>query len=99
MKKYLLLAALAVISTGAVAEQDGKKKGGFGDHLTEEQKKCIEEFNCPRPERNKGEKPSKEEMESGRECRKNAFESCGIQMPERPEGEKKEGWLKKRKNK
>ncbi|MDR1071179.1 MAG: hypothetical protein LBL21_00865 [Rickettsiales bacterium] len=44
--------------------------------------------------RERGEKPArpemtaeeKEEMDAARECRKKAFEDCGVEMPERPEG-------------
>jgi len=86
MRKYLILAAFVAVSTGAYAEggfdKTGKKKGGFLDNLTEEQRECVKDYGCPKPERKEGEKLSKEEMESFRECHKKAFESCGIEMPE-----------------
>jgi hypothetical protein len=59
----------------------------------------VEAQNCPKREKPDGEsrpgqKPEKKELteeekaagEAARECRKKAFEACGIQMPERPEG-------------
>jgi hypothetical protein len=79
----------------------GGKNGGFMEQLTEEQKSCIEKQGCPKREMKKpdgefkpGEKPQKKEMsaeekaamETERACQKKAFETCGIQMPERPEG-------------
>ncbi|MDR2268748.1 MAG: hypothetical protein LBD94_01020 [Rickettsiales bacterium] len=79
----------------------GGKPGGFMEQLTEEQKACVEKQGCPkremkkpegevqegaRPERKEPTEEEKAEMEAERECRKKAFEICGIQMPERPEG-------------
>ncbi|MDR2769961.1 MAG: hypothetical protein LBB08_00755 [Rickettsiales bacterium] len=82
--------------------EGGGKHGGFMMQLTEEQKACIENQGCPKREKKghdgggKHEKPQmtdeeKAEMEADRECRKKAFETCGIQMPERPEGGPKGG--------
>lgn len=76
----------------------GPDGGGFMVQLTDEQKSCIEQQGCPKREIKKqdgglknGEKPQiseedKAAMESERECQKKAFDACGIQMPERPEG-------------
>ena len=71
---------------------DRRRGGGFMKHLTETQKKCLEEQDCPKYERKpKGEKPEMTEeeraaMKEERECLKKAFDTCGIQTPERPAG-------------
>lgn len=74
---------------------------GMMQQLTDEQKSCIESYGCKMPEKptmdekkekpsvekpNKGERPemSTEQKES-MECMQKAMESCGIEMPERPE--------------
>ncbi|MDR2098741.1 MAG: hypothetical protein LBO78_01820 [Rickettsiales bacterium] len=89
MKKYLILAAFAVIAAAASAQDgaDKKPRGGRGGfmELTDEQKSCIEQQDCPKLEMKEGEKPSKDAMEASRECQKKAFDTCGIQMPERPD--------------
>jgi Spy/CpxP family protein refolding chaperone len=41
-----------------------------------------------RPERPEMTEEEKAAMEANRECMKKAFADCGIQMPERPEGER-----------
>ena len=85
MKKYMLL-ALAAMPVALYAEGGGKK---FKMDLTDEQKACVEEQGCPKFEFKKGEKGEKPEgADEARECMKNAFETCGIKRPERPEGKK-----------
>ncbi len=70
--------------------------------LTEEQQACIKAYGCAMPEKKqmdekpvRGEKPAKgEKMEmtaeqkESMECMQKAMESCGIEMPEGPKGEK-----------
>lgn len=97
MKKSLILAALLAVSAAVSAQNEapqgpGKRhgfhggNGCFGPQLTDEQKACVEEQGCPRPERVNGEKPDEEAMRAARKCRQKAFETCGIEMPGRPEG-------------
>jgi hypothetical protein len=97
MKKYMLIAMLAApFALHAEGESGGPKgpKGGFMPEMTDEQKACIEKQGCPKAERpdfKKGEKPKdmtdeeKASMKESRECQKNAFEACGVEMPERTE--------------
>jgi hypothetical protein len=96
------LLALPVLANAEEARDGfgGGKKGGFMGQMTEEQKACIERQGCPKSEKpnfEKGEKPEKGQrpemtdeqkaaMSAERECQQKAFETCGIQMPERPEG-------------
>ncbi|MCL2018025.1 MAG: hypothetical protein FWG80_04635 [Alphaproteobacteria bacterium] len=99
MKKYLLLTALVAISTGAIADKGSKGHGkDLFEHLTEEQKKCVESHNCPRNEFRGSGRPDKEEMKAARECHVKSFEACGIEVPghKGEKGEKKEGWFKKK---
>ena len=87
MKKFLILTALAVFAVPAFAE---KKPGGFMEKLTDEQRACIDAQGCPKIEFKKDdENPDKESMKEARECRKNAFEVCGIEKPEKKDGERK----------
>ena len=89
MKKTLLSVLPALLIGNIVfAEEGGEKKGKFMDTLTEEQKACIEQHGCPKIEFKKGEEKP-EGWEEARVCRNKAFEACGIEKPERPEGEKK----------
>jgi len=97
MKTKIILAALTIVAIAGAAHSDegagpaGKKfgggmMGGFMEKLTDEQKACIDEQGCPKIEFKKsdGEKPDKEAMKESRECMKKAFETCGVEMPERP---------------
>lgn len=74
---------------------------GMIQQLTDEQKSCIEAYGCKMPEKpamdEQKEKPSDERPDNGErpemsaeqqesmECMQKAMESCGIEMPERPE--------------
>jgi hypothetical protein len=85
MKKYMMV-ALALTPVVLFAE-GGHKGGKFKMDLTDEQKACLEEQGCPKPEfkKGEGEKPDKEVNKESRECMKKAFEKCGIERPERPD--------------
>jgi len=85
MKKYLILAALAMISTGAIANE----RGNHMNRLTEQQRACVEDYGCPRPDRKHA---SREEMKHARECHERVMKSCGIEIPE----EKRSGWFRGR---
>ena len=91
MKKYMAL-ILTAMPVALFAEGEGGFGKKFKMDLTDEQKACVEEQGCPKFEFKKGEKGVKGEkpegMKEARECRKKAFETCGIEMPERPEGKK-----------
>ena len=94
MKKSLILAALiAIATTASYAKFDGDKKFDRGDkfmeNLTEAQRECVKDQNCPKPDFKKGEKMDKEAAKESRECMKKAFEACGLEMPEKPKGEGK----------
>ena len=89
-----------LLITGAASAKE-EKKGGFMDKLTEEQKACVDGFNCPKIEFKKGEEKP-EGMEEARECIKKAFESCGVEMPEKkmememPKDKDGKKWFKKK---
>ena len=87
MKKvlFLILPALFIASAG-FAEGHGKEK--FKHNMTDEQKACVESHGCPKMDFKKGDL-DKEAMKEGRECKKRAFESCGVEKPEKKDGEKK----------
>ena len=80
-----MMIALTVLPVALFAEGE-HKHGKFKMDLTDEQKACLEEQGCPKPEfKKEGEKPDKEARKESRECMKKAFETCGIERPERPE--------------
>jgi len=88
MNKYILIAFLiAPVAMHAHEHENGRER--FNMNLTEEQRACVEAQNCPRPERQEGERP--ERTPEMRECMARAFETCGIERlerPDRPEGER-----------
>lgn len=61
-----------------------KDDSAAGDHKVKERGAKSE-----RPERPEMSEEDKAAMQASRECMKKAFENCGIEMPERPEGGKK----------
>ena len=83
-------ASPAIADEGADSVGGGRKMGmmmgGFMEKLTDEQKECVEKQGCPKIEFKKsdGDKPDREAMKESRECMKKAFETCGVEMPERP---------------
>jgi hypothetical protein len=95
-----MLAAAALTAFAANAQRPdrpadgqggpGGRRGGFMQDLTDEQKACIEAANCAKPERGAGPAAGEKPAEGGKpdreddDCMKKAFESCGIEMPERP---------------
>ena len=75
MKKYMLIAALAsIVALPAMANMN-KKMG----HLTEAQKACVAKHHCPE---------TNEAMGRPSDCKKRAFEACGIEKPVRKKGDK-----------
>ncbi|MCL2748531.1 MAG: hypothetical protein FWE50_00460 [Alphaproteobacteria bacterium] len=111
MRKIFIMAFLLTLPVMANAEAvpDGKFSGGkigsFMEQLTDEQKACLAEQDCPKSgmkmkksgeELKSGQLPDKRELteeekaarEASRECMKKAFETCGIQMPERMKDDK-----------
>ena len=97
MNKKLIVASLgAVLSFGAFADEapapQVEAAGGRGNimaSLTDEQKSCIEAYNCAKMEKpEKGAELTAEQKEA-KECFKNALKSCGVEMPKRPDGEEK----------
>jgi len=92
--KMLVAGALLILPLMANAAdgQGGPKgdkgdKGGFMMQLTDEQKACLDAQNCPKPDMQKGDKKEmtaedKAAMQAARDCRKKAFETCGIQVPD-----------------
>ena len=75
---------------------DHSPHGDIMANLTDEQKSCIETYGCPKMERparpENGEKPEPgtrpemtEEQKTAMECMRKAMESCGVQMPTRPD--------------
>ena len=96
MNKKLIVASLgAVLSFGAFADEAPAPQtdaaGGRGNimaNLTDEQKSCIEAYNCAKMEKpEKGAELTAEQKEA-KECITNAMKSCGVEMPKRPEGKK-----------
>ena len=84
--KISILLALLVMPTILFAESERRRGGGggsFGEHLTAEQRACMEDHGCPSMQGR--ENMSDAERAAARECRTAAMEACGIERPERRE--------------
>ena len=89
MRKYFILAALVAITTTAVANEGTKaNKTSWRANLTEQQKSCIENHGCPQFSKEERKNKTEAELSAGRECKMKAFEACGVQRPERKDGER-----------
>ena len=82
MKKTVLFAALflaiGAVAVPAMAGEGGKKQKA---NLTEIQKKCIASHECPKFSKEEKATKSETEINAKNECRKKAFEDCGVEMP------------------
>ncbi len=79
--------ALVAAAEGCGIELPVRPAGGPGGNgpladLTDEQKACLDEADLSRP----GEGATQEEREAARAALQAAAETCGIELPERPEG-------------
>ncbi|MCL2331515.1 MAG: hypothetical protein FWC61_03150 [Proteobacteria bacterium] len=95
MKKSLILIALAIISTAASAEGPAPAPHAGGKNgnrvlvlLTDDQKQCIDQQNCIKPDFKPGAKPDETRIKTYRDCMMKAFDTCGVKVPEHKAGDK-----------
>ncbi|MCL2749369.1 MAG: hypothetical protein FWE50_04835 [Alphaproteobacteria bacterium] len=87
MKKVVLFAAV-FLASGAVmgpamawGNKEGKKE--WMGQLTTAQKNCLESHGCPKFTKEEKETKSEAEWAAKRGCKRQAFEACGIPIPEK----------------
>ena len=91
-KTYMLIAAVLVsggmtigasYADGAKSTERAAAKAAWKATLTEDQKSCLESHGCPRIAKDEKANMTAEELASTRQCKRDAFTACGIDMPER----------------